>query len=211
MTSGRPLVLIFGAPALLLASIGLAPVLGQSLDRWTAAMTLLTLYWAGCLGLARVSARRSLRAMYGAPLNRRSFELLLTWLPPALLLTMFLPSVASLPGPVLMAVFAVALVNGIVEELFWRGTFIATFPDRLFLAWVYPTMLFAGWHVALSLLPGIEYEGGPVALIGGALMMGFVWGLVVLRTRDIRSVTAAHVLTNVFAFGGLLLANGVTG
>lgn len=75
---------------------------------------------------------------------------------------------------------------------------------------LYPLILFTAWHIALALLPGIHYEGGAGALIGGAGFLGLLWGLAVWRTRDLRSVTIAHVLTNTFAFSGLVLANWAT-
>jgi hypothetical protein len=149
--------------------------------------------------------------MYRTPFNRRPLGLVLIWLPPITTLgVVFVTAAQHLSAQVLTAVCGVALVNGFTEELFWRGAFTATFPGSFRFAYVYPATLFTAWHVALALVPGVRYEGGAAALIGGAAVMGLGWGWVVWRTGDLRSVTVAHVMTNVFAFSGLVLSNWVS-
>ncbi|MCG8457360.1 MAG: CPBP family intramembrane metalloprotease [Holophagales bacterium] len=207
----KPRLLLFGAPVLVLLTIAAAPLLGRTFGSLPSAICLWGLYVVGAWGLALAAGpRRELRALYETPIHRKPFELVLTWAPVvATFGIVFLRAAPQLGFPILVAIGAVAVVNGLTEELLWRGTFVATFPDHLPAAYLYPTCLFAAWHIALALLPNVRYEGGAAALVGGSAVMGFGWGWVVWRTRDLRSVTIAHILTNLFAFSGLALSNWV--
>lgn len=74
-------------------------------------------------------------------------------------------------------------------------------------AYIVPTILFSCWHIALLFANGITYSGGAPALVGGASFMGFLWGFVMFKTKNIKIVITAHVLTNFFAFSQLLYDN----
>jgi membrane protease YdiL (CAAX protease family) len=207
----RSRLLLTGAWLLVAVTIGLAPLLGRALDSLPALLALGAVYWSGCWLLALLAGDRDrLAALFRTPLNRRPLELVLTFLPVvATLVVGFLPSVSRVPLPVLAAVFAVAMVNGVTEELFWRGTFVSRFPDNPKLGFWFPLFPFISWHLALALVPGVRYEGGLPALLGGAAVFGLCWGATLWRTHDLRSVTIAHVLTNAFAFTQLALGNWV--
>ncbi len=79
--------------------------------------------------------------------------------------------------------------------------------NTVFFAYIYPTIMFSCWHIALALAQGMVYTGGGLALIGGASFMGFLWGIVAFKTKSIKYTTIAHVLTNCFAFSGLIYEN----
>lgn len=206
---GNRRLLLLGTPAFVALMIVVAPLLGRYLDSLAAVLLLLSMYWAGACTLALASAPRSdLVGLYRTPLNRRPLEVVLTWLPTAATLcSALLLSAWLVPVGVWPAIVVLAIVNGSVEELFWRGAFVATFPRELGLAYLYPSVLFAVWHVAMALVVGMRYPSGPFALIGGAAVLGLMWGWVLWRTRDLRSVSAAHVITNVFAFAGVVMLN----
>jgi membrane protease YdiL (CAAX protease family) len=186
-----------------------ASVLGRFLSSLQAILVLMLLYWCGCWVLAlRALSRSEMRALYRAPLTRYPLTLALTWLPPAATFAVaFLPSLPRFSLGVLTAVLGIAVINGTTEELFWRGIFYNAFPKNVWLGYLYPTALFTMWHTALALVPGMHYEGGALALLGGAAALGLSWGWVVWQTHDLRSVTVAHILTNTFAFSGLVLLN----
>jgi hypothetical protein len=59
-----------------------------------------------------------------------------------------------------------ALINGTVEELFWRGAFVFTFPDDILRGYFFPTVFFGRWHVALYVIKGMKFQGGFAALVG---------------------------------------------
>ncbi|WP_313232698.1 CPBP family glutamic-type intramembrane protease [Tissierella praeacuta] len=48
---------------------------------------------------------------------------------------------------VLVIALVYALINGTIEELFWRGIFNNFFNNNIFLAYVYPTIFFGIWHI----------------------------------------------------------------
>lgn len=119
----------------------------------------------------------------------------------------FLPTAKDIKVTAVLITIAYAILNGTLEELFWRFTFNKEFGDNYIFAYIYPTVLFSSWHIALCLANGMEYTGGPLALVGGAIMMGALWGLVVFKTKNIYITITAHVLTNFFAFSQLIYQN----
>lgn len=91
-------------------------------------------------------------------------------------------------------------------KLFWRGIFNKVF-NNICLAYIYPTIFFGIWHIALYFAKGIVYQGGFASLFGGAFFMGLLWGWVAYKTKSIKIVTVAHIITNFFAFTGMIFEN----
>jgi membrane protease YdiL (CAAX protease family) len=119
----------------------------------------------------------------------------------------FLPSFFQLTFPLMLLTIFSAMFNGFLEELFWRGlTIDSEVLNRKLVAVASCTGFFL-WHFSLAYLPGIEFEGGPIALLGGALLMGILWQLVSLKTNSLVYNTIAHILVNIFAFSTLILQN----
>ena len=67
--------------------------------------------------------------------------------------------------------------------------------------------MFSGWHIALTLIRGMVYTGGNIALLAGASFMGVLWGFIAYKTKSVRYTTVAHIITNFFAFSGLIYEN----
>jgi membrane protease YdiL (CAAX protease family) len=107
--------------------------------------------------------------------------------------------------------FSFALINGVLEELFWRGAYNAVFPDRFLLGYIYPTIFFGAWHLAPELAKPNPLPGGALSFIGGTLFMGFIWGWIAWRTRSILLTTISHVLTNFLGFVGFIYVNWIVG
>lgn len=209
-TGGRSRALLVGAPALVAFAICLAPLLTRHMSPLAAVLALSGVYWAGCWSLALSGAGAGrLAALYRCRAAGNPLEKLATFSPALVTLFIaFAPSVARMSFPALAAVLGVALVNGLTEEALWRGAFVSVFPGSFQLAFVYPLVLFSSWHFALFLVSGVNW-GGVYALVGGSAVFGALWGWVVWRTRSLRLVSVAHVLTNVFAFTQLALHNWV--
>ncbi len=94
-----------------------------------------------------------------------------------------------------------AIVNGTLEEVFWRGVFTATFPQNFWLGVLYPSVGFALWHfVPQSLFPS-KGPGGRTALAIGAGFLGLLWGWVVYSTGSIFWVAVSHILVDFSALG----------
>lgn len=119
----------------------------------------------------------------------------------------FIPVIkAESTAPIIIAFFY-AIFNGFIEELFWRGLFNKVFDDNIIFAFIYPTVMFSGWHIALILVKGMVYTGGNIALLAGASFMGVLWGFIAYKTKSVRYTTVAHIITNFFAFSGLIYEN----
>ena len=118
----------------------------------------------------------------------------------------FIPTIREAPVMVVVFAFIYAVVNGTIEELFWRGIYNKLF-TKIGMAYIVPTILFSLWHIALALAKGMVYHGGALALLGGAAFMGVLWGIIAYNTKSIRYTTIAHILTNFFAFSGLIYEN----
>ncbi|PKM96456.1 MAG: hypothetical protein CVU84_01725 [Firmicutes bacterium HGW-Firmicutes-1] len=100
-----------------------------------------------------------------------------------------------------------ALINGTIEELFWRGVFNKIFKDKIFFAYIFPAIFFGVWHIGLFLARGINYQGGFIALVGGATFMGWLWGWIAYKTKSIKITTTAHIISNFLAFTTLIYEN----
>lgn len=95
---------------------------------------------------------------------------------------------------------ALALTNGTLEELLWRGAYLRTFPDSWMLGYVYPSIGFAVWHLApLAMVPS-RAPGGSVSFVIVSGIVGLIWGLVARKSGSILWPAISHVL---FDFSGL--------
>ncbi len=123
------------------------------------------------------------------------------------LFAVFIPKITFIPIQVFGIAFLFAFINGIAEELFWRGVFVSTFPNSSLKGYILPTLLFGLWHIALYVLKDMKYQGGFAALVGGAAFFGFLWGFIAYKTKSVKVVTIAHIITNFFAFSGMIYDN----
>jgi hypothetical protein len=91
--------------------------------------------------------------------------------------------------------WVVAAINGVLEEVLWRGCFTALFPQQLRWGVLWPSAWFAVWHLAPgSLLPGSE----AMRLVAGAALLGGAFGCVAWRTGSMRWTAVSHVAAGVF-------------
>lgn len=94
----------------------------------------------------------------------------------------------------------IAITNGTLEELLWRGAYLSVFEDNWFLGYVYPSVGFAVWHYApQSIFPNTA-PGGNLSLVIVAGLVGLLWGWSAKKTGSIRWATISHIL---FDFSGL--------
>jgi hypothetical protein len=94
----------------------------------------------------------------------------------------------------------IALVNGSLEELLWRGAYVSVFPESWFFGLFYPAIGFAVWHFAPQAVFPSRAPGGNLALVVVAGLVGLMWGWVALQSGSILWTTVSHVL---FDFSGL--------
>ncbi len=140
--------------------------------------------------------------------NNKHIYYVLAFVPAiATFLVAFLPTVNYIKFDLLLVLLIYSVLNGFLEELFWRFTFNRRFENDIVGACIIPTVIFSCWHFALLFATGVSYHGGAFALVGGATVMGAIWGIVMFKTKNIKVVISAHVLTNFFAFSQLLYQN----
>lgn len=110
-------------------------------------------------------------------------------------------SLGALPAILLVGIAAAAIVNGFLEELFWRGALV---PDPTPPQAALAVLLFTLWHVALLFAHDISIMGGPATLLLGAAFLGTIWMAARLYTGTVGLSALSHAAVNLFAF--ILLA-----
>ena len=94
----------------------------------------------------------------------------------------------------------IAIVNGTLEEVLWRGTYLQVFPNSWFLGLVYPAFGFAVWHFAPQSIHPNRAPGGNLSLVLIAWMIALLWGYVAKVSGSILLPVISHIL---FDFSGL--------
>jgi membrane protease YdiL (CAAX protease family) len=93
-------------------------------------------------------------------------------------------------GRMLLVMVVYALMNGLLEEVLWRGVYIALFPGDYMWGLLWPGFWFAVWHFA----PGSVSRVSARALVAGALVLGLCLGWVALGTGTITWAVLTHSL-----------------
>ena len=103
--------------------------------------------------------------------------------------------VRASPLLILLAV-PLATINGLCEELLWRGLYVRLFPDNAWLGIVYPAAGFALWHFA----PQIVYPAeGVVGFVLSTLFLGLAYGFIAYRTGSAKWTAVSHSLNGIVA------------
>ncbi|QUH19960.1 CPBP family intramembrane glutamic endopeptidase [Alkaliphilus sp. B6464] len=211
----RQFIILCTAPILCISMLLLIPLLTNKIGKTRGYIGGFWIYWlVFCLPVSLYSCNglSGLKGVYSQRSNIKTSERIIWYL------IAFMPCIATffivfknfvpIAGfQVLVIALAYALINGTIEELFWRGIFNKVFNNNIFLAYIYPTIFFGTWHIALYFAKGMVYQGGFVSLVGGAFFMGLLWGWVAYKTKSIKIVTVAHIITNFFAFTGMIFEN----
>jgi membrane protease YdiL (CAAX protease family) len=171
-------------------------------------------YWVYCLITAWLVSRgntnyfkelwdRQLNGKYVKWISLAAFMPVL-----GLFFVSFLPNAAQLTFSTGVLLVLVVSLNGLVEELYWRGLYLLEYPDNFPLGFILPLMLFGAWHISLWFARGVVYKDGFLALVGGAYMLGLLWTWVARSNGNLRAVIPSHILVNLFAFTALFVDNG---
>jgi len=119
----------------------------------------------------------------------------------------FVSSFPQLKTSFMVLTIITGIINGTCEELFWRGLTLKTEFKSKYAVIIASIIGFSLWHLTLAMTAGLKYQGGFMALIGGAFFMGILWQFVAIKTKNIFFITIAHILVNIFAFSTLILEN----
>lgn len=183
-----------------------ARFLGSTFQSFSAYCYTLLAYWLTCWTTIAVFHNRA----PAAPQKSKPVALLdlLAFAPVLGVVSVAWAKGTNVPQPFfVVTIVAAALINGITEEKYWRQLFAdAFYPNRVLGALV-PWFLFSLWHLALLAIPSVEYQGGAMSLVGGAAILGAIWGCVYWINRTFWIVASAHVTLNAFAFAMLASDN----
>lgn len=206
------IALVLHALALIAAMAVLVPALTTALGGPSGYLLVLCLYWLGfCLPVIAFHVRgRRGPLLFSEKLAWRD------WFVPGLLLLQvgvvalmaFVPNTAVLTTHAAMLAGLVAIINGPLEEIAWRGGFMTRFATRPGLGLAVSWLLYTAWHLPLLLSHGIVFDGGWAALVGGAATLGLLWSWIAWRTGSVFWTAIAHVLTNAITFWVLFDHNG---
>jgi membrane protease YdiL (CAAX protease family) len=119
----------------------------------------------------------------------------------------FLPTASQLTLSTAGLLLIFVLLNGSIEELYWRGLYLLEYPDNARIGFIFSWLLFGVWHVSLWFARGVIYTDGFIALVGGAYGLGLIWTWVARTNKNLRAVVPAHILVNLFAFTALFVDN----
>ena len=132
------------------------------------------------------------------------------FLPPiGVFFALFMPNIENLTLKTGLIILGLAIINGTVEEIYWRGLYLKSCQENPYIILVVSPLLFALMHFSFLAVSGINYPGGGLALVGGAFLMGLLWSYVSFKLNTIRYCIASHIFVNVFAFTGLFVKNGL--
>lgn len=120
----------------------------------------------------------------------------------------FLPTVSKLTLSAGMLLIFTVVMNGAIEELYWRGLYLLEYPNDTRIGFLLSLLLFGAWHISLWFARGIVYKDGFLALVGGAYGLGLIWTWVARSNGNLRVVIPSHMLVNLFALTALFVDNG---
>ncbi len=161
-------------------------------------------YWLWCWGVPiAYGGKGLLREILAqdAPLLQKKNWLLVGILLLTVLGALWMYFIPSLPTVSFWVVMCapITIVNGISEELLWRGLYVQVFRRDVFWGCVYPAMGFALSHIS----PERVYpaEGGVVSFILSTFFLGLAYGWVAYKTGSAKWTAIAHSIIGLLAFG----------
>jgi membrane protease YdiL (CAAX protease family) len=107
---------------------------------------------------------------------------------------------AAPPALILIAVL-LAVVNGVCEELLWRGVYVRVFPANPWWGILYPSIGFAAWHFVPQMVYPAENVFGFVL---STLFLGLVYGFIAYRTGSAKWTAISHSLSGAVALAAPL-------
>jgi hypothetical protein len=76
------------------------------------------------------------------------------------------------------------------------------FPANLWLSMIYPSIMFAVWHLAPQSVVPNRLPGGSLSFVGYALLLGLTYAISVIYTGSIAWCTIAHIVHDTLGLGG---------
>ena len=145
------------------------------------------------------------RAIFGpAEQELRLREAVLLAIPPVVGFSTIFPLLLWIGNPRLFVAAAViASINGVCEEVLWRGAYRSLFGRRIWAGLLYPAIGFGLWHFAPISAHWSWSSARGLWIVLSATLVGVIYGLVVRRTSSIRWTVLSHILMNFAGLGAL--------
>lgn len=132
------------------------------------------------------------------------------WLPAGLLILIVaitvkmypLTGLVATPARLLIIAIPVAIINGICEELLWRGLYVRAFPDNALLGLIFPAIGFAFWHISPQLV--FPAESGIWPFVISTFFLGISYGWISYRTGSIKWNAISHSIGGILDIGGAI-------
>ena len=111
------------------------------------------------------------------------------------------------PLTLILVAIPAATINGICEELLWRGLYVRAFPDNIWLAILFPALGFALWH----LVPlQVFSSGSKLRFVLSTLFLGLAYGFIAYKTGSAKWTAISHSLNGIFALSGMIAPSILT-
>ena len=122
--------------------------------------------------------------------------------------SMFLLKIGEASLSIIFVSALFAIVNGTMEELLWRGTFVTAFPKSWLWSYLYPSIWFGYWHLSPQVIFPSQMPGGAIGFATMSIFMGLTFGWVAKKTNSIRWTVFAHILTDFMGLAGFVFLGG---
>ena len=122
-------------------------------------------------------------------------------------LVMYGKSFIQTPLTLILVAIPAAVINGICEELLWRGLYVRAFPSNFWLAVILPAIGFALWH----LVPlQIFSNGNKLAFVLSTFFLGLAYGFIAYKTGSAKWTAISHSLNGILALSGMIAPSILT-
>ena len=206
-----PLLLI---PIMAAVFVGFNQQFGAPLG-YLLSMVVYWVIWCTVIPLALLGGWRAFAELFRPmpPLPSMGWQTnLLLWWPVIFPLAfIFIPRAASTPQVILAASVVIGIIIGVTEEVLWRGVYLRLFPNNGWLNLIYPSVMFALWHVAPQTVVVNRMPGGVFSFVAYALMLGLTYSVSARRTGSIAWPTVAHIVHDSLGIGAAMYAVWLVG
>ena len=125
------------------------------------------------------------------------------------LVTLVMYGKSFIQAPITLILIAIppAIINGICEELLWRGLYVRAFPDNFWLAILFPAIGFALWHLVPQ---QIFSDGNKLGFILSTFFLGLAYGFIAYQTGSAKWTAISHSINGILALGGMIAPSILT-
>jgi len=180
------------APVLVLSMIAVYRISSRTLDHqfvWYAGFLLYWLLWCVLFPLLLLGRGRVISLFASARMSTAAW--ILVAVPPAVSLIgrwfgFRQGSTNELPW------ITLALINGVLEEVLWRGVYSDLFRGNVFWGIIWPSVWFGLWHLAPASVHTAANAEWQLAF--AAALLGLAFGWVAHSSGSVRWTAASHIL-----------------